>query len=645
MREYRDVVLEDTPSLYLRLNEASGTLALDSSGNSRNGTYTGSPTLGSSGALRNDADTAATFSGTGQYVTLGDILDFAATAAFSLECWVKPNNDGAYTYQRLISKETSDGSGRQGWTLWRNKSNNNLGFERYLNDASDAKTVSNVLPAGAWTHIVATYDGTNMRLYINGVVQGSPQASSKSLVNHGDALRVGSDVYSDSDFGGRIDEVAVYDYALSATRALYHYQAGMQTLPYVAAEKQFMWRVHKPVIAPTWGTALAGRDRYDQLTEVKLWTDAPDPSPGWSIDSTGWGEVTVQLPRRLGEVGEGGDFTSDPDISPGNVVECWAYDLEKPNGLLIYRGRLEDYSTQLEPGSESVQVALRPLSTSLGDRMVTETVSFTATDPANMMKWFLDNDYMPGYAWDTDSDTVGTTYDADFGGGQRLMDIFSDILKLCGGTYHYVVQRDQTVRLRATPTSADHTLTLGLNVSQLGFVRSKLRYVTRVLYYYGASHTLIEKRSADYNPADPHDLQIIDDQTTSATLAGQMAQAILDARNVVDFRGTAHVIDSNSPGENGSISGYDIEAIKPLDTVKIVNPEHLERPATWGDAVAGTDYYDGTPAEMSRQVMLITAVNYTPDGCDIEMASRQSSAVLELDDLRSMVMRHMRVTA
>jgi len=67
---YSDAVLADMPVRYYRLGDSSGTTAVDSSGNSQDGTYTGGVTLGASGAIQGDADTAATFDGTDDYVSL-----------------------------------------------------------------------------------------------------------------------------------------------------------------------------------------------------------------------------------------------------------------------------------------------------------------------------------------------------------------------------------------------------------------------------------------------------------------------------------------------------------------------------------------------------------------------------------------------
>jgi hypothetical protein len=81
---YSAAVLADSPLAYYRLGEASGTTMTDSSGNSRNGTYAGSPTLGAPGLVTGDSDTAVTFNGTSQQaqVAFGSWMN---TTALTLE--------------------------------------------------------------------------------------------------------------------------------------------------------------------------------------------------------------------------------------------------------------------------------------------------------------------------------------------------------------------------------------------------------------------------------------------------------------------------------------------------------------------------------------------------------------------------------
>lgn len=78
-----------------------------------------------------------------------------------------------------------------------------------------------------WTHLVATYDGTTARLYVNGV-----QAASGAMnyaANTAQPVRLAAGATETMPryfFPGRLDEVAIYPTALSATRVPAHYNVG-----------------------------------------------------------------------------------------------------------------------------------------------------------------------------------------------------------------------------------------------------------------------------------------------------------------------------------------------------------------------------------------------------------------------------------
>ena len=67
-----------------------------------------------------------------------------------------------------------------------------------------------------WTHVASTFDGAVIRLYINGV-QVASTAFSGTMVPSTGALRIGGNsLFVTEYFTGRIDEVRIYDRALSA---------------------------------------------------------------------------------------------------------------------------------------------------------------------------------------------------------------------------------------------------------------------------------------------------------------------------------------------------------------------------------------------------------------------------------------------
>jgi Concanavalin A-like lectin/glucanases superfamily len=71
------------------------------------------------------------------------------------------------------------------------------------------------LPLNPWTHVTMTYDGANIRYYQNGTLVTTTPATG-NMTNGNGALRIGGNSIWGEYFTGRIDEVRVYNRALSA---------------------------------------------------------------------------------------------------------------------------------------------------------------------------------------------------------------------------------------------------------------------------------------------------------------------------------------------------------------------------------------------------------------------------------------------
>lgn len=70
------------------------------------------------------------------------------------------------------------------------------------------------LPINTWSHLVATWDGTTFRVYVNGT-QVSSKALGQAIVATTNPLRIGGNSTWGEYFSGKIDEVRVYNRALS----------------------------------------------------------------------------------------------------------------------------------------------------------------------------------------------------------------------------------------------------------------------------------------------------------------------------------------------------------------------------------------------------------------------------------------------
>lgn len=156
---------------------------------------------------------ALSFDGTNDRVDCGNNSSVQISGTqITIEAWVMPTSFGPNNWSNnIVDKESW--SPQQGYMLRtgdNGKVNFNLGATNTWNELT---TSTAVLAANTWAHVAATYDGSYMRIYINGVCTDSiaknisfSDASAYNLVI-GDNSQVGR------NFAGKIDEVRIWDIA------------------------------------------------------------------------------------------------------------------------------------------------------------------------------------------------------------------------------------------------------------------------------------------------------------------------------------------------------------------------------------------------------------------------------------------------
>ena len=112
--------------------------------------------------------------------------------------------------------------------LFLTKDTGQLGFERLRDDARDGVTSPDAIATDRPTHVVATYDGATMRLFVDGELVASGP-STRELRDTPFAFRIGNVSDGSNPFEGSIGEAAVYDVALSERTVAEHYAAGARS--------------------------------------------------------------------------------------------------------------------------------------------------------------------------------------------------------------------------------------------------------------------------------------------------------------------------------------------------------------------------------------------------------------------------------
>jgi len=213
-----------SPVAEWKMDEKTGTTAKDISGNNNNGTISGATwTSGKIGA-------GLKFSGSSQYTTIEDSTSLKPTTAITTEAWF--NTTDKSLNQRMLSKTSSGG-----YSLSINENSacvaNTLCFLININGTYYSATYPSInLSNNTWYHVAGSYDGTTVRLFLNGSNIGTTALISNTISHNTAKLCIGSEsastnCYSESGFfSGKIDHVKIYNYARTPAQIAYDYNKG-----------------------------------------------------------------------------------------------------------------------------------------------------------------------------------------------------------------------------------------------------------------------------------------------------------------------------------------------------------------------------------------------------------------------------------
>jgi len=192
------------------LNENGGTIVTDAVG-TNNGTLTGATwAAGYSGSCLH-------FNGTSDNVNIPNAANLNPVSAITMMVWAKTEESRS---AKIFEKGDLDGHGigEDPYTGWQ-------GGVRLDNNTSQLVDWGGGVPLlNQWYHIAMTYDGTTLNLFVNGQLRNSKAATGKLMVN-ARSLSLGSDNAQQKFFKGSVDEVKIFNKALTQTEIQANYTA------------------------------------------------------------------------------------------------------------------------------------------------------------------------------------------------------------------------------------------------------------------------------------------------------------------------------------------------------------------------------------------------------------------------------------
>ncbi len=345
-------------------NEGTGTTITDLTATQHVGTLSGA-----GWTAQGKYGSALVFDGVNDWVTIPDANALDLTTGATVMAWVYPTALGGY--RTVVMKETPGGAA---YYLYSGPGNLAMGGGGFNGGGYRETSGGAVLPLNTWTHLATTYDGANVRVYRNGALVAT-LAGTGPYDQSASPLRLGGNATWDEWWQGRIDEVRVYNRALSAAEIAIDRDTPLNagpTAPLIAS------------VAPPQGAAVRSLAQIDvAFSEPVTGVDAADllvgavPASGVSsLGGNAWrftfpaqptGAVSVAFAASHGIVdlenppvafaGGAWSYTIDPNapLEPVRINEVVAANVG--GGLTDQDGDLEDWVELLNTGTTAVNLA------------------------------------------------------------------------------------------------------------------------------------------------------------------------------------------------------------------------------------------------------------------------------------------------
>lgn len=210
------------------------------------------------------------------------------------------------------------------------------------------------------------------------------------------------------------------------------------------------------------------------------------------------------------------------------------------------------------------------------------------------------------------------------------------IIELTPVNWYWRIDADKNMYMAESDlTDENHNFSIGKNIIYLATIRREEDIVNTV-YFTGAETAGVNMYRVYTNSGSIaeygiHATKISDGRVTNTSTADIMANRILDTKNAPEIRTNITVVDNN--GKNSRI-GYDIESVKPGQTMKIRNINTGTKGVSYWDVARwDEDVWDQTLSSSAADVIQIQQVNYSPNSITIEASSRLPEIAKRIEDI------------
>lgn len=222
---YSGIVLADGPLAYYRLDDTSGNHVQDFTGNGNTGNDHGTVTVSQPGAIFGDPDTCQLFDGVSGYVSTP--VSPGGFTALTLELWIKLTSLTIPTSPAAIGSDLTQAT-NHGSVMYFGGDGQSLVFAIGNGTNNNIVSKGTVITTSAFIYAVGTWDGTTMKFSINAGSQASHAMT--GTISSTNTFSIAHNTAGTDFLPAYVDEVAIYNKALTPTQINTHYIAGLESL-------------------------------------------------------------------------------------------------------------------------------------------------------------------------------------------------------------------------------------------------------------------------------------------------------------------------------------------------------------------------------------------------------------------------------
>ncbi len=214
---YRTLVLSTSgTTAYWPMDETSGSTFVDISGHGNNCGINGAPTLGVQGEIAKAVDWGDT---NGRRCNANPLT----TSTFTIDGWYKGTSTPAQSREIV-----SDHWGSADWNFRvALTTSNTINIDVRAGTSSGTFTAATAIVNGFWYHLAFSYDGTNIRIYVNGTLDAGSATATGTFPHITQQIVFAYEGFSDRGLPGSEDEWAFTTRALSGAEILARAQEGI----------------------------------------------------------------------------------------------------------------------------------------------------------------------------------------------------------------------------------------------------------------------------------------------------------------------------------------------------------------------------------------------------------------------------------